>query len=854
MAMWFTTLRSIRHDPRRFLATCTAVVLGVAFLTATLVIGDTVRGGFTDMFTDANARTAAVVRSTAGLGGDDTGQEGLLPASLVDAVRQVDGVAAAAGVIEGTAQIQAGDGTSIGGNGPPTVGSNWIEDPDLARYQLVDGRAPATVAPDQPVEVVIDRGSAQGGGLAVGDRTTVFVPDPIAVGIVGIVAFGDEDSMAGSTYAGFSEPTARELLVGGGDVVHQVRTTAEAGATEDQVAAAVATVLPADAEVLTGSELTAEELQQIEDDFLGVMTTFLVMFAGIALLVGSFSIHNTFAIVAAQRTRESALLRAIGATRRQVLGSVMGEAAAVGAVASAVGIGIGLALALGLSALLEAADVGLPTSALVLSPTTVAIGIVVGVGVTVLAAATPALAASRVAPVAAMRGAAVEAGTISIVRIVLGMVVLALGVVGLVVATRGDGDLAQAGLGALATLLGVVLVAPALARPVGTVLGTPGRLLRGVSGHLAASNATRNPRRTAKTASALMIGMAVVVVFTVFGASLRASIADEVEGSYGTSDLVVEATAFAGSGLSPRLAEELSALDGVEHVAGLSFGAVQIDGRTMTPTITDPEALDAVSDLGFVAGSLLDLGDDGVAVSAAWARQHGHEVGDVVSAGFADGATEEVRIAGIYEAKASLGDLVVGDRLYDAHAVAPRGDQVVLLGLADGVDLATMQSTVTDVATDYGAPTVRSRAEYIDAVAGQVNQLLTIVYVLLALAVIIAVLGIANTLALSIHERTRELGLLRAVGQTRRQMRTMVRAESIVVAGFGTLLGVGLGVLIGWGLVGASRGTLGMASFDVPGLQLTVVAFVGAAAGLMAAMRPARRAARLDVLTAIATD
>jgi len=851
--MWSTTLKGIAGHKRRFVSTCLAVVLGVAFLTATLVLGATVQGGFDQMFTKANEGTAVVVRSSTRIGSDDTGQRGVVDPAVTDLVRTVPGVASAQAVISGPAQIVAADGTTIGGNGPPTLGSSWIDDPSLEPYRIAEGRAPVA-SPSGPVEVVIDRAAADDAHLAVGDTTTVLVPDQVPVEIVGIVTFGDADSMAGTTYTGFAADDAARLLGGGGAGVSQIRVAADPGVGEAELSGRVADVLPMGTEALTGSAVAAEQLQQVEDDFLGTMRTLLLVFAAVALLVASFSIHNTFSIVAAQRSRESALLRAIGATRAQVLGSVVLEAILVGLIATAVGIGAGVALASGLSALLKASDVGLPVGTLVVGSGSVIAPVLVGLGVTLVAAIGPALQSARVSPLAAMRSSAIEAARVGRARVVSG-VVLALGGVALVVSgTAGRGDMGRVGLGSLATAVAFVLLGPVLARPAGRALGAPARWLKGVTGQLAQENAVRNPRRTAGTATALVIGIGVVAVFTVFGSSLRSSIDQEVTRSFGDTDLVVRSPSFSGSGVSPELVDGIRSVDGVDAVAGLAFADVALAGADTTATVTDPVALDQVSDLDVVVGSIGELGADQVAVSETSARDHGWTEGSPVAVGFVDGSTVDATVGALYRAKGSVGDLVLPRSMWDAHATRPLGSQVVLVGLDDRADLGSVEAQVSALARTSGSPTVETRQEYLDSVGEQVNMMLTIVYVLLALAVVIALLGIANTLTLSIHERTRELGILRAVGQTRRQLRSMIRWESAVVATFGVIAGLVLGTFIGWGLVRAGGESLDLPVFSVPVGQMTVIALVGAAAGVVAAVRPARRAARLHVLDAISGD
>jgi len=850
--MWTTTLKGIAGHKRRFVSTSLAVILGVAFLAATLVLGDTVRGGFDRTFTEANEGTAVVVRSASRIGGADTAQAGLVDPSALDATRSVPGDADAEPVVTGLAQLVARDGSTVGGDGPPTLGSTWLDQPELNPYRLAEGRAPTAAGGAGPAEVVIDRASASAADLGVGDTATVLTPAQVPVEIVGIVTFGDADSMAGLTWTGFAPTDAARILGTGTGGASEIRVAAEPGVSEEELAGRIAAVLPGGTEAITGSDLSAEQLRSIEDDFLGVLRTMLVVFAGVALLVAAFSIHNTFSIVAAQRSRESALLRAIGATRAQVLGGAALEAALVGVLATAVGLAAGLGLGAVLASALSAADVGLPVGELVVGSGSLLVPAAVGLGITMLAALGPALQSSRIAPLQALRASAVESTRTRPARIVAGMAAAAGGLALLVSGASGDGSVGRVGLGSLVTAAAFVLLGPVLARPVGRLLGAPARLLRGVTGQLAQENAVRNPRRTAATATALVVGIGVVAVFTVFASSLRTSVEQEVRTSFGDTDLVVRTPDFGGAGLAPGFVEQVAATDGVETVATLGYGDVVLDEGTVTAAIADPVALDAVSDLGTVAGGLDQLAVDGIAVAEPLAEDRGWSVGSPVAIRFADGSTVDGEVGVVYEPNASIGELVVPLALWDAHATQALGPQVMLVGLQDGADVATAQAEVRQLAAAAGSPEVETREEYLDYVGEQVNQILVIVYVLLAAAVLIALLGIANTLTLSIHERTRELGVLRAVGQSRRQLRSMIRWESAVVAAFGSLAGIGLGILIGWGLVRSVGQTLALSTVSVPMGQMAMILAVGAVAGVVAAIRPARRAARVPVLDAIA--
>jgi putative ABC transport system permease protein len=838
------TLTSLAAHKRRLFSTATAVLLGVAFLSGTLVMGDTMRGGFTDTFTQANAGIDAVSRSSTEVGEGEFSERGLLPDDVVDQVRAVDGVAAAAPVIEGIGQIVGAGGDPLGGNGPPTFAGNWVTDPGLNPWRVAEGRAP-----EADGEVVIDRAAAKDGDLAVGDTITVRTPEPVEARLVGIVTFGDADGMGGPTYAAFTTAFAQRALLAEPGRVTSVVAAGDGSLGEGQLAARIDDALGDGTETLTAAALTAEQEDDVEADFVGVVQTTMLMFAAIALVVATFSIYNTFSILVAQRTRESALFRALGASRRQVITSVVVEAVAVGLVASALGLVAGVGLAAGLTSLAQS-SMGLMEMPLVVSTSPIVTGMLVGLVVTVVASLAPAVRASRVKPLAALRDVAVDRSASSRWRAVAGVAVAVAG--GVLVMTGSSAHSApQAGLGAVATLAGFVLLGPVVARPAAAVIGLPLARRRAMSGKLARQNAMRNPRRTAGTASALMVGVAVVTLFTVFGASVKQSMSDIVDEQF-VGDLVIAQSDFSGAGIPTALAGDIQGLDEVDTAVGMATAPLEVDGEGVAPLAADLGPLARVLDLQEADGRLADVGAGGLALSVDYAAEHGWGVGDTVPVTFADGATEDLTLAATYDETSLMGDVLVPREVWEPHAAQPV-DEIVAIDLADGVTDAQGQAAIQPLADRYGAPEVLDRDEYLDSVAGQVDQMLVIIYVLLILAVLIALMGIANTLSLSVHERARELGLLRAVGQTRRQVRAMVRGESFVVALFGTIGGVALGTFLGTALI-RSLADEGFTAIAIPAGQLAVVLALGAAVGVVAALRPARRAARLDVLQAIASD
>ncbi|MEV5792588.1 FtsX-like permease family protein [Streptomyces sp. NPDC052192] len=846
------SVSSLRAHRRRFAGTFFAVFLGVAFLAGTLVMGDTLRAGFDTMFGNATRGTDAVVRSagTITAPGESQGVRSPVGTDLVRTIERVPGVAAAVPDIQGAGQLVGADGKPIGGQGPPTLAGNWIDDPRLNAYRLAEGRAPARTG-----EVVVNRGAAKKGGLRVGDTTVLRTPDPVRVTVVGLATFGGEDGMAQVTFTGMTRADAEKYLTPKPGEAASIRVRAGPGVGQGELVSALTPVLPKGVEAITGQESAQENTEMISSRFLTIFTTLLLVFSGIALLVATFSIHNTFAIVVAQRTRENALLRALGASRRQVTASTLAEATVVAVTASAVGLAGGVGIAAGLQALFPAIGFPFPEGDLVVSGLSMLLPLVVGVVVCLVSALLPAARAGRTAPLAALRETAVDESGASRARAITGGGLAALAVAVTLTGVLLTPSLWIAGLGALLALAAFVVLGPVASATAVRVLGAPVARLRGVTGGLARRNALRSPRRTAATAGALMIGVAVVSLFTVFGASLKATMDLTVSRSF-AGDIAVSAPSFGagGSGLSPRLAPAVARVPVVKDAVGLGKGVAEVNGSGQALTVTDPVTLGRVFDLGHVRGSLSALGADGIAITRKEADRQHLVTGDTVRLTFTDGRSQVFTVRAVYGQSELAGEYVITRAAWAPHRTQD-SDRLVAVSLKDGVSTAQGRAAVRQVAERYGNPEVQTRDAYAQSSAGGIDMMLTLVYALLALAVLIALLGIANTLTLAMHERTREIGLLRAVGQTRAQLRAMVRWESVLVAAFGTAGGIALGAFLGWVLVEASEGASDTAfAFAVPPLRLVVVALVGLGAGALAGLRPARRAARLDVLRAIATE
>jgi len=850
--MFTVTLKGLWAHRRRLIGMLAAVVLGVGFLAGALALGDTLSANFDRLFASANAGTDALVRSSTSVGSGVEATRPAVPISLVDTIRAVPGVAAAEPSITGFGEIIGSDGVAVGGNGPPRLASYWIPDAALNPYRLSAGRAPA--ADD---EIVINRGAATAGKLHIGDTATVLMPAPVRVHIVGIATFAGTDGLGTSTLAAFDLQGAERYILGGSGQATSIVVRARSGVSQAVLASRIQTVLPpgpTGLEALTGATATQQAVSAVSSTFLTALRTVLVVFAGIALLVATLSISNTFAILMAQRSREAALLRALGGTRRQVLGSVVVEALCIGALASGLGLLSGLGIAGLLKGLFDSFGFHLPAGGLVVTGTSIAVSLITGIVVTVGAGLLPALRASRIPPLAAFRGAAAESPKTSRARAVVGSILSAAGIVTVAAGTQAPSNrvLSIVGIGALLSTVGVVALGPVVARMVTGAIGRPLAAWRGTPGLLARGNAMRSPRRSAAAATALMVGVAIVTLFTVYAASLKTASNNGVSGSF-TGDIAVTSGNFGPGTLSPGLVDAVATIPGVQTATGLSEGRATIAGTAQQITAVDPTRIGAVLDLHTGAGSIGTLGDGQLAVSQHEAASHGWHVGTALGTTLPDGTTTQLTIGALYGSRDLAGDYVLPQSLWAAHT-RQVVDSVIMIKVSPGTSVAATQAAVTRAGAGYGQPTVSDRAGFIASASQGVNFILGIVYVLLALAIVIAVLGIANTLSLAIHERTREIGLLRAVGQTRRQLRSMVRLESVIVSVFGVLGGLGLGTFLGWGLADATNKAQGFATFTLPVAQIGVILVLGALAGILAAVRPARRAARLPVLGAVATE
>ena len=848
------TLKSLWAHKRRLVSTTISVILGVAFMAGTLVLGDTLDRSIDGLVNEATEGIDAEVRGPELF---DTGFgviRGPIDQSLADVVAGVEGVTSSAPYIyaEG-ARVLDGEGEPIGQtNGAPTLLESYIDDATLTGIEIVDGRS--LQADD---EMIINRNAADEGDLTVGSSVEIATTDGIrSFTLVGIYEIIGQGSIAGAVTVSLDLGVVQEIA----GTPDQILTIFARSDDLDQQALvdAIAAALPdgTDAEVISG-EQSAEELSDSFTQFISIFTTFLLVFAVIALLVGCFIIYNTFSILVAQRGKELALLRAIGATRRQVLASVLIEAAIVGIVASAIGIGVGILLANGIYALLNSIGLELPSSGTIVASSTIIVSFVVGTGVTFFSAIVPAWRATRVAPIAALRDVAQDTSGSSWVRAAVGAVVFLIAVFLMLPAFGDDPDtgaLQSVGFGAAAMLVSLIVLGPIIARPFSKLLGSPISALRGVPGHLARENAARSPKRTAATAAALMIGVALVGFITIFASSTRESIDAELTRGL-KADLIVQSASF-DSGIPLALTDEIRGADGVQAVGSMRqyFAKLEWDGGDVTTFVgaVEPDEYREVIDVRMEVGELTDLTAGGIIVDRAQARDRNIAVGDTLTATLLGGSRIDVTVVAISDDPTLLGSYTLSLEDWEANVPSQSDAMVFVLG-DSGTDVTALHATVSDLAEAYPTVQVRDRDEFLGSVVNQINALLNVVYGLLALSILIALIGIANTLALSIHERTRELGLLRAVGMTRSQLRSAVRWEAAIISLVGTVLGLALAVGLSYTLV-KGLSAQGLSAFTIPVASIVVIVVLFALLGVAASILPARRAARLNVLDAIATE
>ena len=838
-------LRGLAARKLRSTLTAIAIVLGVAMVSGTLVLTDTIDKAFDSIFSSSYEQTDAVVSGAKLVEWSQTGRAQISEDVLAE-VRALPEVEAAAGTIldlsgdANQAKILDREGEAIQGSNPTFGLGVEPADERFNPFRLVEGGWASG-----PGEVVIDVSTADEQGFEVGDTVRVAGEGPVrGYELTGIVRFGDVDSLGGATIALFDVATARTVL--GKNGFDAVAVAAKDGVAQEQLLTAIRTVIPTTAEVKTGAEQAAADGEGV-GEFVSFIRYFLLAFGGIALFVGAFVIFNTLSITVAQRTKELATLRTLGASRRQVLRSVVLEGAVLGVVASAVGLGLGVLLAKGLTALFRAVELELPQSATVFQARTAVVAMLTGTLVTLVASVWPAVRATRIAPISAVREGGMVVRRPSRRSLVVGLAITTLATIGLVYGTLGSGVATSVrilgiGVGALGLFIGLAVVAPRLVRPLARVVGLPAARLGGAAGRLAQENAIRNPGRTASTAAALMIGLTLVSFVAVFGKALLASDESSLRKQLGTSHVI---TSQSGWDTMPVGAGEAAArADGVLLSSSIRGDrARKVGGGEVDVSGVDPATIGRAYRFAWLEGSpasLVALADGDAVV-----REGEGHVGDRLSFLTPAGKRVDTVVRGVYEKHGDLdqllGDVVLSQRAFDASFPRP-GDLLTLVQADSTAGLERALAAYPDTKLQTGD-------EFIASWTAWLSDVMNLFYVLLALSVIVSLFGMVNTLVLAVFERTRELGMLRAVGMTRRQARRMIRQESVITALIGAALGLPLGVGLA-ALVTQSLSQYGV-SFSLPVGTLAVFTVVAILAGIVAAIAPARRAARLNVLEAL---
>jgi len=844
--MFSLTIRGLATRKVRTVLTAFAVFLGVALISGTYILTDTISRSFDGIFATASKGVDVSLSPREVI--SQRGSRPTFPESVLAEAKTVPGVKQAAGSIFAIAVILKKDGTRLSLRAPTFITGARPAPFNPFRYTI--GRPPRT-----DNEVALDVLGASKGGYKVGDKVGIVGAGPKqSYTLVGIAQFGAVDSLAGASVAIMALPQAQRALaevgrLGGVDI--EVADSA----TPESVVLALKKVMPATVTVRTGKQQAAAQAQDTKSA-LSFLTTILLVFAGIALFVGGFMIFNTFSITTAQRTREFALLRTLGASRRQILISVVGEALLIGLLASALGLLAGVGIAPALKALFKAFGADLPAQGTVLLPRTVVVAMVLGTVLTVVASLSPALRATRVAPLAALHeGAVLPRGRLAALRLPLAVAITVLGVALLVLGLAGSGALELVGAGAATIFIGVAMSSPYVVKPLASVIGAVMERLRGVTGRIARENATRNPSRTASTAAALMIGLALVTFVSIFAAGAKASISDAINKGF-VGAFVVQST-DGRSTIAPQAAKAIASVEGVSSVAEsretkakvAGVGTVGVSGVT-TETVTSLFKFDWAKGSN---STLTTLRPTEAVVAKKFAEENHLSLGDKMAVTTADGHHLGLTVRGIYGNDTQLlNDVTVSlATITDAFGVTQ--DQAAYVGIDATASPAAVQSEIKKL-LEVNFPTTKAltKQEFSDNIASQINQLLGFFYVLLSLSVVVSLFGIVNTLALSIHERTRELGLLRAIGMSRRQVRTIVRYEAVITALIGAVLGLCLGIFFAAVMAQALKDDGFRFALPVPTLLVLLV--LAGLAGVLAAIFPARRAARLNVLDALSHE
>ncbi|MEU4998374.1 FtsX-like permease family protein [Streptomyces sp. NPDC021622] len=836
--MFRTALRNVLAHKARLLMTVLAVMLGVAFVSGTLVFTDTFGNAYKNKSAKSFDHVSVAIQQNGG-SDDETKQQPRLTDSLLAKTKELPGAESAIGGVSGFTALADKDGKLVGGEWG-TTGANYYpaKDGKDPRYDFTEGAAPKSAG-----DVALDSRTAERTGYKVGDTVRYSTEGPVREAKVsGVFDTDDGSVVAGGSLMVFDNATALKAL--NKTEYDEIDVKAAAGTSETALKSSVEKILPKDTDAVTGTELSDNQDEMIEQQT-SSMSQVLLIFAGIALFVGIFIIANTFTMLVAQRTKELALMRAVGASRRQVTRSVLIEAFLVGLVAAVAGFGLGIGVSTGLEALMNSGGASLPQGPLVISPTTVVVALVIGVVVTMLAAWLPGRRAARIPPVAAMNSVHATPTTRGlVVRNTIGSLIVALGTVMLFM----DDNYVMAG-GAGVILVGVIVLTPLLSRPV---IAASAPLLKpfGVSGKLSRLNSVRNPRRTASTASALMIGLTLITAMTVVATSMSSAInkmaVDSLKADYSVSMANFQP-------LTPEVREKLDKLPDVEASSPLRAAYGEADGSYTSISGVDPKTIGKLVGLDFTSGSMDAFKGESTLVDSDTAKDKGIKAGDTIPVKFdEDSKTVRLKVAGVYEANEMLSGLFAPTSVVDPH-LDKIVDKQVLLKMKGGASDSAEDSIVKALG-DNPAITIQDKQAISNAIGGAINMVLNMLYGLLAMAILIAVLGVINTLAMSVFERKHEIGMLRAIGLDRAKVKQMVRLESVVISLFGAILGIGLGLFMGWAAGGSIAETVTTYSMEIPFGRIAIFLVIAAVVGVLAAVWPARSAARLNPLQAIKSE
>ncbi|MEV5772369.1 FtsX-like permease family protein [Streptomyces antimycoticus] len=844
-----TALRNVLAHKARLLMTVLAVMLGVAFVAGTLV--------FTNTISDAYQKSSQKgfqgvdVAISPDKKDDDSaipGEAPRLSQQVLDKAAKVPGAASAYGVVNGYSALADKKGDLLGG-GFSNRGGNYYPGADGkdARYTMTEGRAPKAAG-----EIALDSKTAERGKYKAGDSIRVSVDGPVRTEkVVGVFTTDDGNVAAGGTLALYDTVTAQKLFAKPGQF-DEIDVKAAAGTSQATLKSALDKVLPEQAKATTGKKLAKDQAKAIEEGMSSMQTAMLV-FAGIALFVGIFIIVNTFSMLVAQRTRELALMRAVGATRRQVTRSVLMEATFVGAVAAVVGLAAGVGIGALLRSVLNSTGASVPDGPLIVAPTTVLVSVLVGVVVTVLSAWLPGRRAAKIPPVAAMNSVHAAPTTRGlVVRNTIGSLFAAAGVA-LVVSGAGMGGSDGQGpmaFGAAVLVIGVFILTPLLSRPM-IAAASPVLRIFGMPGKLARQNAVRNPRRTAATASALMVGLTLITGMTVIAGSMQKGINNMAADGL-KSDYVVSMGGDGVRPLSPEVSKSLAKVPEVTAISPLRSSPARVAGDTETLMGVDPKAIKELVNVDFTEGSFGALGGTKVLVDDKIADENHWKVGSAFPVTYEDGSKGRLTVGGVYE-----GNQMVNGVMLDSATVSPHmttvADFQVMLKTKGGATQDT-QDLLKKTLGDNPAIKIQNKQDLSDEIAKAFTLMLNMLYGLLGMAVIVAVLGVINTLAMSVFERSKEIGMLRAIGLDRPGIKRMVRLESLVISLFGGVLGVGLGVFFGWAAGELIAAELPTYELVLPWARMSLFLLMAALVGVIAALWPARRASKLNMLMAIKAE